>query len=83
MEMDSEENGGAAAGGLAAVAEEVEDEKVGSSLTMERVAAAKQFIEGHYRNQMKNIQERKERSVLFLHELGFLRLTSLILNSYA
>ncbi|KAJ8470930.1 hypothetical protein OPV22_025273 [Ensete ventricosum] len=28
---------------------------------MERVAAAKKFIENHYRNQMKNIQERKER----------------------
>ncbi|KAG6481827.1 hypothetical protein ZIOFF_058448 [Zingiber officinale] len=63
MEMDSEENGGAAAaaGGLAAVAEEIGVEEVGSSLTMERVAAAKQFIENHYRNQTKNIQERKER----------------------
>uniref|UniRef100_J3KX52 non-specific serine/threonine protein kinase n=2 Tax=Oryza brachyantha TaxID=4533 RepID=J3KX52_ORYBR len=28
---------------------------------MERVAAAKKFIENHYRSQMKNIQERKER----------------------
>ncbi|GMQ02471.1 hypothetical protein CsSME_00048684 [Camellia sinensis var. sinensis] len=28
---------------------------------MEKVAAAKQFIENHYRAQMKNIQERKER----------------------
>ncbi|XP_008805805.2 serine/threonine-protein kinase 38-like [Phoenix dactylifera] len=37
------------------------EEEVGSSLTRERVAAAKQFIENHYRNQMKNIQERKER----------------------
>lgn len=83
MEMDREENGGAAAGGLAAVAEEVEVEEVGSSLTMERVAAAKQFIENHYRNQTKNIQERKERSVLSLHELGFLLLTSSILNSHA
>ncbi|THU61151.1 hypothetical protein C4D60_Mb07t20260 [Musa balbisiana] len=33
---------------------------------MERVAAAKKFIENHYRNQMKNIQERKERLVLAL-----------------
>ncbi|KAG1335440.1 putative serine/threonine-protein kinase 38-like [Cocos nucifera] len=41
--------------------EAVVEEEVGSSLTMERVAAAKQFIENHYRNQMKNIQERKER----------------------
>ena len=32
-----------------------------STLTMERVAAAKKFIENHYRSHMKNIQERKER----------------------
>ncbi|CAL4952070.1 unnamed protein product [Urochloa decumbens] len=44
-------------GGEAAVAAEA----VGSTLTMERVAAAKKFIENHYRSQMKNIQERKER----------------------
>ncbi|KAL5559475.1 hypothetical protein UlMin_035686, partial [Ulmus minor] len=41
--------------------EETETEEVLSSLTMEKVAAAKQFIENHYRAQMKNIQERKER----------------------
>lgn len=42
--------------------EEAEEEVVlGSKLTMEKVAAAKQFIENHYRAQMKNIQERKER----------------------
>nr|CAB3475940.1 unnamed protein product [Digitaria exilis] len=51
---------------LAAVAEEgggegEAPEAVGSTLTMERVAAAKKFIENHYRSQMKNIQERKER----------------------
>ena len=38
-----------------------EEEEVGSSLTMERVAAAKQYIESHYKAQMKHIQERKER----------------------
>ncbi|RVW52375.1 hypothetical protein CK203_072118 [Vitis vinifera] len=38
-----------------------EEEVLGSSLTMEKVAAAKQFIENHYRTQMKTIQERKER----------------------
>lgn len=38
-----------------------EEETLGSILTMEKVAAAKQFIENHYRAQMKNIQERKER----------------------
>lgn len=38
-----------------------EEEVLGSSLTMEKVAAAKKFIENHYKNQMKSIQERKER----------------------
>lgn len=38
-----------------------EEEILGSSLTMEKVAAAKQYIENHYKNQMKSIQERKER----------------------
>ena len=63
----------AAAEPLAAVAEEGEGEAeagadadapaeaVGSTLTMERVAAAKKLIENHYRSQMKNIQDRKER----------------------
>lgn len=41
--------------------EKAEEEVQGSSLTMEKVAAAKKFIENHYRAQMKNIQERKER----------------------
>lgn len=40
---------------------EEEQEVLGSSLTMEKVAAAKQYIENHYKAQMKNIQERKER----------------------
>jgi predicted TIM-barrel fold metal-dependent hydrolase len=60
-------------GGMKKHQEEEEEEKdgvrpmaeeegtVGSSLTMERVAAAKQFIENHYKAQMKHIQERKER----------------------
>ncbi|CAI9784915.1 unnamed protein product [Fraxinus pennsylvanica] len=39
----------------------VSEEVLGSSLTMEKVAAAKQYIENHYKNQMKSIQERKER----------------------
>ncbi|XP_047341487.1 serine/threonine-protein kinase tricornered-like [Impatiens glandulifera] len=46
--MDAEDNKG-------------ETEVLGSTLTMEKVAAAKQFIENHYRAHMKNIQERKER----------------------
>ncbi|WJX28382.1 non-specific serine/threonine protein kinase [Trifolium repens] len=38
-----------------------EEDDVVSTLTMERVEAAKKFIENHYRSQMKHIQERKER----------------------
>ncbi|KAK3210441.1 hypothetical protein Dsin_015147 [Dipteronia sinensis] len=44
-----------------AVAGEEEQGEVGSSLTLERVAAAKQFIESHYKAQRKHIQQRKER----------------------
>ena len=40
---------------------EEEQEVLGSSLTMEKVATAKKYIENHYKAQMKNIQERKER----------------------
>lgn len=43
------------------VGEEEEEGEVGSSLTMERVAAAKKFIESHYRAQMRHIRDRKER----------------------
>eukprot|EP00249_Psilotum_nudum_P036181 c6519_g1_i1 orf=532-1044(+) len=32
-----------------------------SSFTRQRVAAAKEYIENHYKSQMKNLQERKER----------------------
>lgn len=41
--------------------EEGDEEVLGSSLTMEKVKAAKKFIENHYRAQMKNMQERRER----------------------
>lgn len=34
---------------------------VPSNVTKQRVAAAKQYIENHYKEQMKNLQERKER----------------------
>lgn len=47
------------------------EEVQGSSLTMEKVAAAKQFIENHYRAQMKNIQERKERFVSRIRRVLF------------
>ncbi|KAL1532591.1 serine/threonine-protein kinase tricornered-like isoform X1 [Salvia divinorum] len=47
-----------------------EEEVLGSSLTLEKVAAAKQFIENHYRNQMKSIQERKERRWILERKLA-------------
>ncbi|KAK9747647.1 hypothetical protein RND81_02G005500 [Saponaria officinalis] len=37
------------------------DDDTPSNMTKERVAAAKQYIENHYKEQMKNLQERKER----------------------
>jgi hypothetical protein len=43
--------------------EEEGGDQVGSSLTLERVAAAKIFIENHYKAQMKHIQQRKERLI--------------------
>ncbi|XP_027177477.1 serine/threonine-protein kinase 38-like [Coffea eugenioides] len=49
---------------LAASAEELDvesDEQLMSTLTLERVAAAKKYIEDHYRAHMKLIQQRKER----------------------
>lgn len=35
-----------------------------SNATKQKVAAAKQYIENHYKNQNKSLQERKERYVL-------------------
>lgn len=37
------------------------DEAPPSDITKQRVAAAKQYIENHYKTQMKILQERKER----------------------
>jgi len=37
------------------------DDDEASNITKQRVAAAKQYIEKHYKEQMKNLQERKER----------------------
>ncbi|XP_060674919.1 uncharacterized protein LOC107424100 isoform X2 [Ziziphus jujuba] len=48
-------------GPMAAEEEEEEEGTVGSSLTMERVAAAKQYIENHYKSQKKHLHERRER----------------------
>lgn len=36
-------------------------EEAPSNVTKQKVAAAKQYIENHYKKQMKNLEERKER----------------------
>ncbi|KAK8550325.1 hypothetical protein V6N12_039039 [Hibiscus sabdariffa] len=41
-----------------------------TSLTLERVAAAKQFIESHYKAHMKHIQDRKERRLILEKQLA-------------
>lgn len=41
--------------------EVVEDEGLVSSSTLEKVAAAKKYIEDHYNKRMRHIQQRKER----------------------
>ncbi|XP_051143592.1 uncharacterized protein LOC127260008 [Andrographis paniculata] len=41
-----------------------------SSLTKQRVAAAKQYIERHYKEQMKSLQERRERRNLLEQKLA-------------
>lgn len=53
--------------------EEELEEQLGSSLTLERVAAAKKLIEDHYKSHMKLIQDRKQRFLIF-----YLRLYSFI-----
>ncbi len=41
-------------------------EEAPSNVTKQRAAAAKQYIENHYKKQMKSLQERKERYGLML-----------------
>lgn len=41
-------------------------EDVPSNVTKQKVAAAKQYIENHYKKQMKSLEERRERSVHIL-----------------
>ncbi|KAJ8440815.1 hypothetical protein Cgig2_000703 [Carnegiea gigantea] len=41
-----------------------------SNVTKQRVAAAKQYIEKHYKEQMKNLQERKERRIMLEKKLA-------------
>ncbi|XVF21557.1 hypothetical protein REPUB_Repub12eG0100000 [Reevesia pubescens] len=45
------------------------DEEALSNITKQKVAAAKQYIENHYREQMKNLQERKERRIILEKKL--------------
>ncbi|KAF6983002.1 hypothetical protein CFC21_001306 [Triticum aestivum] len=46
------------------------EEAVGSSRTMERVAAAKKIIENDYRERMKNLRERNERRLILEQQLA-------------
>eukprot|EP01018_Ginkgo_biloba_P028997 Gb_27050 [translate_table: standard] len=42
---------------------------ISSAVTRQKVAAAKQFIENHYKNQNQNLQERKERQIISIAEI--------------
>ncbi|CAJ2651814.1 serine/threonine-protein kinase tricornered-like [Trifolium pratense] len=46
------------------------DEALLSDVTKQKVAAAKQYIENHYKEQMKNLQERKERRTILEKKLA-------------
>ncbi|KAH9626001.1 hypothetical protein KSS87_016814, partial [Heliosperma pusillum] len=46
------------------------DDDTPSNITRQRVAAAKQYIEKHYKDQMKNLQERKERRIILEKKLA-------------
>lgn len=43
-----------------------QDVAVSSPVTRQKAAAAKQFIENHYKNYLQGLQDRKERYVLIL-----------------
>ena len=46
------------------------DEALLSDVTKQKAAAAKQYIENHYKEQMKNLQERKERRTILEKKLA-------------
>ncbi|KAK7336882.1 hypothetical protein VNO77_17433 [Canavalia gladiata] len=46
------------------------DDATLSNVTKQKVAAAKQYIENHYKEQMKNLQERKERRTILEQKLA-------------
>ncbi|XP_045793026.1 serine/threonine-protein kinase tricornered-like [Trifolium pratense] len=48
----------------------LDDDDALSSVTKQKVAAAKQYIENHYKEQMKNLQERKERRTILEKKLA-------------
>lgn len=48
------------------------NEEAPSNVTKQKVEAAKQYIENHYKKQMKDLQERKERYVHFNLSFGSL-----------
>lgn len=41
------------------------DVSVSSPITRQKAAAAKQFIENHYKNYLQGLQDRKDRSAIF------------------
>ncbi|KAJ6719411.1 SERINE/THREONINE-PROTEIN KINASE [Salix purpurea] len=45
-------------------------EEAPSNVTKQKVAAAKQYIENHYKKQMKDLQERKERWLIYLSDVA-------------
>ncbi|KAM7254052.1 hypothetical protein ACFE04_031734 [Oxalis oulophora] len=47
-----------------------EEDSTMSDTTKQKVAAAKQYIENHYKEQMKNLQERKERRTILEKKLA-------------
>lgn len=61
-------NGGG--GGSARMAAAAGEEEALSSATTQKVAAAKQYIENHYKSQMKSLQERKERRWMLERKLA-------------
>ncbi|XP_038694210.1 serine/threonine-protein kinase tricornered-like isoform X2 [Tripterygium wilfordii] len=46
------------------------DEEALSNITKQKVAATKQYIENHYKEQMKNLQERRERRTVLEKKLA-------------
>ncbi|PPD86275.1 hypothetical protein GOBAR_DD16781 [Gossypium barbadense] len=50
----------------------ITDEEALSNITKQKAAATKQYIENHYKEQMKNLQDRKERYGFLILCLNFL-----------